>query len=81
MRHRETMRVVMLSDMSKKFPYNTKSAFKVRLAKPLYLEDGPWEVALNFLSMPDADLNQDALTDDRIANLIEAAYELNGASQ
>ena len=70
----DTMRVVLLSDTSKEFPENTSSAFKVRLAEPLQLEDGPWEVGLSSVSLPDASLNLDALTDDRTANLIEASY-------
>ena len=71
------MRVVLLSDTSKEFPENTSSAFKVRLPKPLQLEDGLWEVDLSSVSLPDAGFNLDALTDDRTANLIKAAYLMN----
>ena len=70
--------MVLLSDTSKEFPNNTSSSFKVQLPEPLQLEDGPWELGLSSLSMPDARLNLEALTDDRTANLFEAAYLLNG---
>ena len=71
------MRIVLLSDTSKDFPDNTNSAFKVRLPEPLHLEDGPWQVGLISLSMPDVGLNLDTLTGDRTANLIETTYVLN----
>ena len=64
------MRVVFLSDTFKELPKNTSSAFQVRLPEPFFLqlEDGSWEVGLS----------SDALTEDRTANVIEAAYVLNG---
>ena len=65
------MRVVLFSDTSKDFPDKTSGDFKVRLPKPLQLEDGPWELGLSSVSPPDAGF-------DRTSNLIEAALFLNG---
>ena len=75
-----TMCVVLVSDTSKEFPKNTNSAFKVQLPEPLQLEDRLWEVALSSVSLPDAGLNLDALTNDRTANLIEAAFFLDSST-
>ena len=68
------MRVVLLSDTSKEFPDNTSSAFKVQLPEPLQLEEGPWEVGLSSLSMPNVSLYLDTLTDNRTANRMKAEW-------
>ena len=55
----------------KKFTDNTSSRFKVQLSEPLNLTKGPWDVGLLSLSMPDARLKLQELSDPDPANLIE----------
>ena len=39
------------------FPNNQANAFKIRLPQPLRLTEGPWQVGLSAISLPDARVN------------------------
>ena len=39
------------------FPTNQANSFKIRLPQPLRLTEGPWQVGLSAISLPDARVN------------------------
>ena len=52
------MYVTLLSHANRKeFPSNQPNGFKNRLPHPLRLTDGPWQVGLSSISIPDTGLN------------------------
>jgi len=54
------------------FPNNQANAFKIRLPQPLRLTEGPWQVELSAISLPDTGVN--------IFNLLPADQFVFGTS-
>ena len=67
-------RIVVLSDPSKEFPDNTTKAFKACLPQEVRFE-GPWEVGLTSISMPDVGVDLQTLLAKDTTKIISVKYE------
>ena len=68
-------RIVVLSDPSKEFPNNTTKAFKARLPQQVQFE-GPWEVGLTSISMPDVGVDLQTLFPKDTTKILSIKYEV-----
>ena len=66
-------RIVLVSNLTKEFPNNTTSSFKVRLPVSLELKGEGWKVGLAGISIPDAGLDL-ARLGDTLKNYVLMAY-------
>ena len=70
--------IVVLSDPSKEFPDNTNKAFKARLPQQVRFE-GPWEVGLTSISIPDVGIDLQTLVPKDTTNIISVKYQVTHA--
>ena len=68
-------RIVVLSDPLKEFPDNTTKAFKARLPQEVHFE-GPWEVGLTSISMPDVGVDLQTLLAKDTTKILSIKYEV-----
>ena len=77
-------RFTFISDPTDEFPNNTNNKFKVRLPRPLRLEDrGQWYASLWSLSVPDQQLKNSTLFADTTSVIFDfrfTMYKLSGYS-